>query len=299
MKLDSDILLPLTIAALIALVLAALVTYFLDRLRREYNISRILRMRKKADKNIQLYEVLVNYSGNFFQNHKEEIEQKLLAAGFYEPSLVKLYMPLKYFLMIAVTAGVFLFGNIIGIESTTNKLIVSLILLVTVIVGPDAFLRSRKKNLSEKVSSQLPYLLDLMAVCVQTGMTIEAAMQYLTKEMASFDKDIAYMLKKTNDRARVIGLDKSLNELLGRVPTNEMRSFVNTLIQSLQHGTGIYDVLITLAKDIREIQILTLEEKVGGLSAKMSIPLIVFIMMPIVILIVAPGIMRILDGGFG
>ena len=51
---------------------------------------------------------------------------------------------------------------------------------------------------------------------------------------------------------------------------------------------------MTLASDIRELKILTIEEKVGALSAKMSVPLIIFILMPIVILITAPGIFRLM-----
>ncbi|TOO76471.1 biotin synthase, partial [Vibrio parahaemolyticus] len=51
-------------------------------------------------------------------------------------------------------------------------------------------------------------------------------------------------------------------------------------------------VLSDLAEDMRKVQILTVEEKVGKLSAKMSVPLILFIMFPIVILILAPAVMQ-------
>ncbi|NOI26317.1 hypothetical protein F0243_24565 [Vibrio mediterranei] len=61
-------------------------------------------------------------------------------------------------------------------------------------------------------------------------------------------------------------------------------------------GSSIYDILIDLAEDIRATSNLELEEKIGKLSAKMSIPLILLIMMPIVILIIAPGLMRLMYG---
>lgn len=131
---------------------------------------------------------------------------------------------------------------------------------------------------------------------MRTGMTIEASVAYLAHEMEGFDADIAHMLHKTNERAKLVGLESALEELYARVPTNEVRSFVMTLNQSLQYGSSIYEVLSNLAKDIREVHMLELEEKIGKLSAKMSIPLILFIMFPIVILITAPGIMRLLGG---
>lgn len=133
-----------------------------------------------------------------------------------------------------------------------------------------------------------------MAVCVQTGMTIEAALVYLAREMYAFDKDLSYQLVRVNERARIVGLAQALDELYLRVYSNEMRSFVITINQSLQFGTSIYNVLITLSNDIREMQLLRIEEKIGKLSAKMSVPLILFIMIPIVILVAAPGVMRML-----
>ena len=77
-----------------------------------------------------------------------------------------------------------------------------------------------------------------------------------------------------------------------RVPRAPVRSFVLTIIQNLQYVTSVASVLSDLAEDMRKVQILTVEEKVGKLSAKMSVPLILFIMFPIVILILAPSIMQ-------
>ncbi|HDM8072453.1 TPA: type II secretion system F family protein, partial [Vibrio harveyi] len=161
-----------------------------------------------------------------------------------------------------------------------------------VIVLPDTLLQMRRKMLIFKTSSQLPYLLDIMSVCVQTGMTIEAALVYLGKELAEFDSDLCYQIKRTSDSAKIYGLEKALNDLSDRIPTPPIRSFVLTIIQNLQYGTSVAQVLSDLAEDMRKVQILTVEEKVGKLSAKMSVPLILFIMFPIVILILAPGIMQ-------
>jgi tight adherence protein C len=143
-----------------------------------------------------------------------------------------------------------------------------------------------------KISAQLPYLLDMMAVCIQTGMTIEASLIYLGKELEQFDMDLSYQIQRTSDSSKIHGLEKALNDLGDRVPTIAIRSFVLTIVQNLQYGTSVAQVLSDLAEDMRKVQILTVEEKVGKLSAKMSLPLILLIMFPIVILILAPGIMQ-------
>ncbi|HCE3069066.1 TPA: type II secretion system F family protein, partial [Vibrio parahaemolyticus] len=144
------------------------------------------------------------------------------------------------------------------------------------------------------VSSRLPFLLDLMNVCVHTGMTLEASLDYLSNELKTVDENLAYVVKKTSERAKIVGLDRALTEFYDLVPTTEAQSFVMTLTQSLKYGSSVGAVLASLASDIREINMLELEEKIGKMGAKMSIPMIAFIMIPIVVLIAAPGIMRML-----
>lgn len=103
-------------------------------------------------------------------------------------------------------------------------------------------------------------------------------------------------MERIDERSRIVSMDKALDEAYLHIPTSEMRSFVMTLKQSLRYGSSIYTTLTTLSSDIRQVTMLTVEERIGKLAAKMSIPLILFIMMPIVILIAVPGVMRMMSG---
>ncbi|PWI35233.1 biotin synthase [Vibrio albus] len=247
----------------------------------------------KKESDTQTTEEVTKYVTNLFAASKLDVSDKFIAAGFYNLRFAHWFLPAKYFLML-LGVGVIV---VLGLKTGMTTLYIGALALVWVVISiifPDVYLDMRTKALQRHISNQLPYLLDLMGVCVQTGMTIEAAMSYLSQEMAGFDRDLAYMLKRTNDRAHIVGLEQALEELYKRVPTSEIRSFVMTLNQSLQYGSSIYTVLTTLAVDIREVQMLNLEEQIGSLSAKMSVPLILFIMIPIVILITAPGVMRML-----
>ena len=223
----------------------------------------------------------------FGKEHRQELEQKMIEAGYYNTEWAKFYFPAKL-LVLGLVSGFVLLSDM----TQSNQLIVITFTLIAVIVGPDSLLQMRRKILIRKTSAQLPYLLDMMSVCVQTGMTIEAALVYLGKELAEFDSDLCYQIKRTSDSAKIHGLEKALNDLSERIPTPPIRSFVLTIIQNLQYGTSVAQVFSDLAEDMRKVQILTVEEKVGKLSAKMSVPLILFIMFPIVILILAPGIMQ-------
>ncbi|MDC5818709.1 type II secretion system F family protein [Vibrio europaeus] len=226
--------------------------------------------------------------------NKDEFEQKLEQAGIYNKGLAIYYLPAKFGIILATFVGATFLVMSEGWE-LADVILPAFGVLMAVIVVPDMVLASKKKTVERNVGRELPYLIDLMAVCVQTGMTLESALAYLADELQGFDKHIAYHIKRTAERARLTGLESALTELAVRINTQEVRSFTFTLLQSLQHGSSIYQVLITLSKDIREVQMLETEEKIGSLSAKMSVPLIIFIMMPIVILIIAPGVMRLMQ----
>ncbi|MBM7038387.1 type II secretion system F family protein [Vibrio sp. 188UL20-2] len=248
----------------------------------------------KAEKGFGLIESLNDFLSRFLSTSDSEIQEKFAAAGIYNERLSKLFIPLKYTVLAVIVAGVVFSVKRLGLDAQQG-LIIGLLLGITVLLGPDMYVDVKAKAMRKKLSDKLPYLIDMMAICVQTGMTIEASIAYLAQEMQGFDPDIARVLQKTSDKARVVGLEKALDDLYARIPTPEFRSFVMTLNQSLQYGSSISNVLTNLSMDIREVQMLTIEERIGALSAKMSIPLILFIMIPIVILITAPGIMRLME----
>ncbi|MCW8344687.1 type II secretion system F family protein [Vibrio sp. ZSDZ65] len=268
-----------------SVVLAALFYFIVNALRHEQRRKRVANF---IGEDVQRGPSTVNrLLVRFGKGNQKELEQKLVNAGYYNKEWAKYYFPVKILFLVLACVGVF-FSEL----SDTNKILAGLFTLIGVIILPDLMLEARRKALIGKTSSQLPYLLDMMSVCVQTGMTIEATLIYLAKELEAFDGDLCYQIKRTSDSAKIKGLEKALDDLSERLPTPAVRSFVLTLIQNLQYGTSVAQVLSDLAEDMRKIQILTVEEKVGRLSAKMSVPLILFIMFPIVILILAPGIMQ-------
>lgn len=230
-----------------------------------------------------------------FTSDQGDIKKKLEDAGFDNLTYARYYMHFKYgFAFIGLGATYFICR---AVQADILIMMASMLTwFIACIIVPDSYLTSRRKKRQERISKQLPYLLDLMAICVQTGMTLESSIKYLSIELRSFDRELAKVLKQVDDRAQIHGLENALNELYRKLPTSEIRSFVMTLKQTLQYGSSIYAVLTTLASDIRDVNMLTAEEKIGKLAAKMSVPLVVLIMMPIVVVILAPAIMRAMHG---
>lgn len=224
----------------------------------------------------------------------QQMHQRFIQAGIYQTRFTHLYMPMKYSALLVGELVVLVGCWWASIEMSQTVAVMCGWAMVSIAL-PDMVLARRSKQRQRKLVGQLPYLIDLTAICVQSGMTIEASLKYLAQEMQGFDRDLSYLLTKTNNRARIVGMEVALEELYQEVPSTEMRSFVMTLSQSMQHGSSIYSMLTVLASDVREVHMLELEEKIGKLAAKMSIPLIVFILIPIVFVIAAPGVMRMMQ----
>jgi tight adherence protein C len=229
-----------------------------------------------------------------FSATEAEMKRKFVASGFYNSRYAIYYMPAKY-LMLVLGLIMWIWLSEIGQWQVSNTILICAIWVVFALILPDMYLTLKTRQLQKSVSVKLPYMIDLLAVCVQTGMTIESSLNYLSKEMKDFDPDLGFLMNRTRERMQVVGLEQALDEMFDRVPSNEMRSFVMTLKQSIQYGSSIYEVLTNLSSEIRAVQMLSIEEKIGKLAAKMSVPLILFIMFPIVILIAAPGVMRMIN----
>ncbi|TCP12398.1 tight adherence protein C [Bisgaardia hudsonensis] len=174
---------------------------------------------------------------------------------------------------------------------------ISMIFVVVVLI-PGIVTNIVLKRKIRLIMSDLPGFIDLVAVCVQTGMTIDMALKRVAIDFKKLNADLSYVILRIIRKSEITSLNAALDDLSVSLPTKEIRMFSTVMQQSINFGSSIYYQLIQLSADIRELQLLTIEEHLGTLSAKMSIPLILFIMFPIIILILAPGAMRVLPNVF-
>lgn len=238
---------------------------------------------------------LKHFLKGFYSIAQRDIEQVFIRAGIYNHTLPKIYTSLKLLIASTLALVVMVFGELLGLDVFSNKLMTAAALFSSVLVIPEVILRSMSQKRISKISAQLPYILDLMSVCMQSGMTIEASTAYLGEELKTFDRDLSHIMSRLDSVSRLYTMKQALQELAEDVPSQQMAGFVYTLTQSLQYGSSIAEVLGTQAAHVRQITMLTVEEEIGKLSSKMSLPMIALIMLPAVILMAAPSIMRLMS----
>ncbi|MEZ8228139.1 type II secretion system F family protein [Vibrio splendidus] len=279
----------LVMGFIISLVAAYYMLKVFDNTKANISTKRII---GSTQEKVSLKDKLLVFTSKLAFN-RDEVKANLIKAGIHNEFFSQVYYLIKIVPMIfcIVTIGYMYLNSRLDMLNSFMSVGISLLIFL---IAPDMYIASRGKSNISHISSRLPFLLDLMNVCVHTGMTLEASLEYLSNELKMVDENLAFVVQTTSERAKVVGLDKALSEFYDLVPTTEAQSFVMTLTQSLKYGSSVGAVLASLASDIREINMLELEEKIGKMGAKMSVPMIAFIMIPIVILIAAPGIMRML-----
>lgn len=279
----------LVMGFIISLVAAYYMLKVFDNTKANISTKRII---GSTQEKVSLKDKLLVFTSKLAFN-RDEVKANLIKAGIHNEFFSQVYYLIKIVPMIfcIVTIGYMYLNSRLDMLNSFMSVGISLLIFL---IAPDMYIASRGKSNISHISSRLPFLLDLMNVCVHTGMTLEASLEYLSNELKMVDENLAFVVQTTSERAKVVGLDKALSEFYDLVPTTEAQSFVMTLTQSLKYGSSVGTVLASLASDIREINMLELEEKIGKMGAKMSVPMIAFIMIPIVILIAAPGIMRML-----
>ena len=230
--------------------------------------------------------------------HKQQVELELLLIN--NNPLLKFIATIDKNLKAKLLAIFFCCGLywLLNAGTPLNELSLPMMLiLASVILVPSILTNTILKSKIKRIMTDMPGFIDLVAVNVQTGITIDASLKQVASDFRKLNPDLTHVMLRIIRKAELTGLSSALQDLAVSLPTTEIRMFCTVLQQSINFGSSMYPQLIQLSADIRELQLLTIEEKLGTLSAKMSVPLILFIMFPIIILILAPGVMRVFPNG--
>ena len=220
------------------------------------------------------------------------VEKSLLRSNkiVYLSSKIDKNIALKLLILTGVYLAFLITVFLLHLSLSKELLILTfIVLLCVVILIPDRIKKYIVNAKIKKISEDMPFIIDTMAVCVQSGMTIENALKYIAENTQQINPEIAMLFGRIVKKTNVNGVHDALNELTNDVPSTEVNMFCSALQQSINYGTSLYNILITLSQEMREMQLLKVEEKVSSLSAKMTLPMMFFIMFPLLVIVAGPG----------
>ena len=219
------------------------------------------------------------------------LRQNLARAGIYSPSAVKLMTGSKMILLFAGVIG----GYVVGLAEDQLLMGVSMGGLLGYLL-PIVWLRLRIKANQQALNHGLADALDLMVVCVEAGLTVDAAMQRVGQELSLVHAALSREMGIAHMETRVgLARTEALRNLGQRTDNPALQSLAAMLIQADRFGTSIAAALRIHADTLRQNRQHAAEEMAAKASVKMTFPLVLFVFPATFIILAGPTVIKMMQ----
>jgi tight adherence protein C len=170
---------------------------------------------------------------------------------------------------------------------------------VAAVIGfyaPNIFLANRISKRRVSIMQAFPDALDLLLICVEAGMSIEAAIQKVSQEIGGSSIDLAEEMTLLSAELSYLPDRRMAYEGLAKRTNHPgVKSVATAMTQAETYGTPLGTALRTMAKENREMRLSAAEKKASALPAKLTVPMILFFLPVLFIVILTPAIISIQD----
>jgi tight adherence protein C len=191
-----------------------------------------------------------------------------------------------FFGMLAFRPGDTFMNNLLGV------LVGGIVFFMVPVIGLNQSIKKRQTRLRR----QLPDGLDLLVICAEAGLSLDAALNRVSRELGLSSPDLADELGLTAVELGFLpNRRQALMNLTKRTNLPPIRGVVNTLVQTERYGTPLAHSLRVLSAEFREERMLKAEEKAAKLPATLTVPMILFILPTLFCVLIGPAIIQVLD----
>ncbi len=240
------------------------------------------------------FGMFVARSGVFNSKTLVEMQATLEAIGFKGGKGFGLFIGSKILLL--------LLGPIIGFFLAQRLQLTGMMSMAAMAGGaifgmlaPEMIAKNIRTRYLEHVSVGVPDALDMMVICADAGLALEASITRVAQELQSLNPQLGAELTQTA-RELQIGSDmrQAMEQLGARTGLDTLKRLATTLSQSLQYGTPLTAALRTLSAELRQEALVKFEERAGQLPTMMTIPMIVFILPCVFLVVAGPAIINVM-----
>jgi tight adherence protein C len=219
------------------------------------------------------------------------IRKKLAMAGIYDPQAIKSFVGFRF---ISLIGGV-VFGYVVASTFGYGVLGLALGGLLGYMI-PNVWMSSKISANQKALNVGLPDALDLMVICVESGLTIDASMQRVGEELSLSHPALSREFSIAHMETRVgVSRQESFKNLATRTSNTAIQSLTAMLIQSDRFGTGVGTALRVQAEAMRSKRQFQAEELAAKASVKMSFPLVLFVFPATFIVLAGPTVIGLLS----
>lgn len=224
-----------------------------------------------------------------------ETRLRFIRAGLRNPNAPRYFYAIKSFLTLILPAVLLIALSLFGSHMTlTAKLIYVVLCAAAGYYLPDMVIRSRTSNRQQEMQQALPDLIDLLVICTESGLGMDAAINRVAKEAVGSSVALAeeFHLVALEIRAGA-GRTTALKNMALRTNLEDLNGFVSMLVQADKFGTSLAESLRIQSDLMRVKRMQRAEEIAAKVPVKMLIPLIFFIFPALMIVLIGPAFLQI------
>ncbi len=227
-----------------------------------------------------------------------DLKDKMAQAGFrgQRPIYLFYFFRLAMPVILLFVGLTFMIGlNVMDLEFSQNVL-ATMFMVVIGYYSPGIYLKNVATKRAASIAPVFPDALDLLLICVESGMSVELAFGRVSQEMAENSVELAEEFSLTTAELSYLQSRRQAYENLARRNNHTgIKSVSTALVQAERYGTPLGSTLRTLANENRQMRMMDAEKKAAALPAKLTIPMILFFLPVLFIVILTPAVMRIGD----
>lgn len=231
-------------------------------------------------------------------NTKERgaVERKLSHAGFRAPTALSVFYGFKMALALLFLLGWFLWSTTLA-QLTTHQVMFYAVLAAFVgLTLPNFVLNRLLERRQKALRDAFPDALDMLVVCVESGLGLNAAIQRVSDELAVSHPALAAELAQVNAETRAsVEREVALRNLADRTGLDDIRGLVGLLVQTMRFGTSIADSLRIYSEEFRDKRMQKAEEQAAKIGTKLIFPLVVCLFPGFFVVAIGPAILRLVE----
>ena len=227
-----------------------------------------------------------------------KVVDKMAQAGFRGPKPLSTFYFFRFsmpFVFLVIAAFYLFVFNDFGLPLMVRATI-TMVAAAIGFYGPNIFLSNRIAKRKLSIMQAFPDALDLLLICVESGMSIEAAVTKVSEEMGGSSIELAEELSLLSAELSYLPDRRMAYEgLAKRTDHPGVKSVATAMTQAETYGTPLGAALRTMAKENRELRLSAAEKKAAALPAQLTVPMILFFLPVLFIVILTPAILEIMD----
>jgi tight adherence protein C len=227
---------------------------------------------------------------------RSKVQRDLYRAGIRSPQALQVYYAIKTLLALILPILVFAGARFFPEMQTQSVVIYAIMGAGVGMLAPNYILHKKLASRMKQLRHGFPDALDLLVVCVESGLGLGPALQRVADEIGVSHPELSLELATVTAEIRAgVQRETALKNLADRTGLSDIRGLVSLLVQSMRFGTSVADALRVYSEEFRDQRMQAAEEQAAKLSTKLIFPLILFMFPVFFIVAIGPAVLRLID----